>query len=82
MSKAKPLASTPVACPTPVPTPGDVNYYLLAQNEMCAEGQPITVVTGADADEMADACYNDCFNVGYAVPFYFVVDESTGVCYW
>ena len=69
----------------PLPTPG-APYALYANNQGVVEGE--LMPTGGTRRQLAvgtatqEACYVACSLAGYAVPFYFSVQTSTGACYW
>lgn len=84
--KALKASQAPVcAVPPPTSTPGD-NYVLYAENQV-ADGAVLMPTEGARRHlqggiSPAQACHAACSLAGYAVPFCFAVQKSTGNCYW
>jgi len=82
----KALSKAP-SCPTPAPTPtNDAGYTLDDDNQRLVEG--LLVPTDGERRHLVataitvEACYVACSLVGFAAPFSFSVQTSTGACYW
>jgi hypothetical protein len=67
------------------PTPGDP-YTLYGKNQRLVRAELIATGGGQrhliEGDPSEEACYVACSLAGYAVPFTFSVQKSTGACYW